>query len=151
MFDEKQPQAGDSNNSSDSADTNRKILLADDDASLRRFLEVVLKRLGYEVVTAEDGLQAMQLALACGDGGNFAAVIADAVMPNLTGYDLCRMLRQNPQFKDVPLIILSGLENNAENSDQCIADAYLLKGENLKEKLAETLSRLIADSSSLSS
>jgi CheY-like chemotaxis protein len=66
-------------------------------------------------------------------------------MPNLTGYDLCRILKQNPQYKNVPMVILSGLENNAENAEQCIADAYLLKGENLKERLAETLSRLLAE------
>lgn len=141
MFDEKQPLTGDNSNSAPTP-TNRKILLADDDASLRRFLEVILKRLNYDVTCAEDGLQAMQFALSA--GSNFDAVVADAVMPNLTGYDLCRMLKQNPQYKNVPLIILSGLENNSGNSDQTIADAYLLKGENLKERLDETLSRLLA-------
>ena len=75
----------------------------------------------------------------------FDAVVADAVMPNLTGYDLCRILKQNPQYKNVPMVILSGLENNAENGEQSIADAYLMKGENLKQQLAETLSRLLAE------
>lgn len=135
MFDEKLPP------SNDSVPPKTKILLADDDASIRRFLEIVLERLNYDVTTAEDGLSAMQLALA----GRFDLVVADAVMPHLTGYDLCRMLRQNPKYKDVPLVILSGLENNSETGDQCIADAYLLKGENLKAQLPETLSRLLAD------
>lgn len=135
MFDEKSPQ------DNDSVPPKTKILLADDDTSIRRFLEIVLARLNYDVTTAEDGLSAMQLALAA----DFDLVVADAVMPNLTGYDLCRMLKQNPKYKEVPLVILSGLENNAENADQCIADAYLLKGENLKAQLAETLSRLLAE------
>jgi CheY-like chemotaxis protein len=135
MFDEKSPQ------DNDSVPPKTKILLADDDTSIRRFLEIVLARLNYDVTTAEDGLSAMQLALAA----DFDLVVADAVMPHLTGYDLCRMLKQNPKYKDVPLVILSGLENNAENADQCLADAYLLKGENLKGQLAETLSRLLAE------
>jgi CheY-like chemotaxis protein len=135
MFDEKLPQ------SNDSSPPATKILLADDDTSIRRFLEIVLQRLDYDVTTAEDGLAAMQLALSA----DFDVIVADAVMPNLTGYDLCRMLKQNPKYKNVPLVILSGLENNAENADQCIADAYLLKGENLKRQLAETLSRLLAE------
>jgi CheY-like chemotaxis protein len=135
MFDEKLPQSNDSNPPA------TKILLADDDTSIRRFLEIVLQRLDYDVTTAEDGLAAMKIALAA----DFDIVVADAVMPNLTGYDLCRMLKQNPKYKDVPLVILSGLENNAANADQCIADAYLLKGENLKGQLAETLSRLLAE------
>ncbi len=136
MFDEKLPL---SNTSVPSAET--KILLADDDASIRRFLEIVLGRLNYDVTTAEDGLAAMNLAFSA----DFDAVVADAVMPHLTGYDLCRMLKQNPKYKNVPLIILSGLENNSENAERCIADAYLLKGENLKQQLAETLSSLLAE------
>ena len=135
MSDEKLPPGN------NSVPPKTKILLADDDASMRRFLEIVLGRLDYDVTVAEDGLSAMQLAFA----GDFDLVVADAVMPHLTGYDLCRMLKQNPKYKNVPLVILSGLENNSENAEQCIADAYLLKGENLKVQLAETLSRLLAE------
>jgi CheY-like chemotaxis protein len=135
MLDEKLPPGN------DSVPPKTKILLADDDASIRRFLEIVLGRLNYDVTTAEDGLSAMKLALA----ENFDLVVADAVMPNLTGYDLCRILKHNPQYKNVPLVILSGMENKAENPDQCLADAYLLKGENLKHQLAETLSSLLAE------
>jgi two-component system alkaline phosphatase synthesis response regulator PhoP len=135
MFDEKLPPGN------DSVPPKTKILLADDDASIRRFLEIVLGRLDYDVTTAEDGLSAMKLALA----GDFDLIVADAVMPNLTGYDLCRILKHNPQYKNVPLVILSGMENKPETPDQCLADAYLLKGENLKQQLAETLSSLLAE------
>ena len=135
MFDEKLPPGN------ESVPPKTKILLADDDASIRRFLEIVLGRLNYDVTIAEDGLSAMKLALA----ENFDLVVADAVMPNLTGYDLCRILKHNPQYKNVPLVILSGMDNKAENPDQCLADAYLLKGENLKQQLAETLSNLLAE------
>lgn len=135
MFDEKLPQGN------NSVTLKTKILLADDDTSIRRFLEIILQRINYDVTAVEDGLAAMTAALA----EQFDAVIADAVMPNLTGYDLCRILKQNPQYKNVPMVILSGLENNAENGEQSIADAYLMKGENLKQQLAETLSRLLAE------
>jgi CheY-like chemotaxis protein len=118
-----------------------KILLAEDDASMRRFLEITLQRSGYEVVSAEDGLAAMKIALA----ENFDAVVADAMMPNMTGHDLCRMLRQNPNYKKVPLLILSGLEQDASASvEQDCADAYLVKTASLKEELTETLSKFIA-------
>jgi CheY-like chemotaxis protein len=111
----------------------KKILLAEDDASMRRFLEVVLRKADYDVISAEDGLSAMQIALET----EVDAVVADAIMPNLTGYDLCRMLRNNPDKKAIPLVILSGLEQSTK--EDCIADVYLLKGENLKENLLETL------------
>jgi DNA-binding response OmpR family regulator len=119
----------------------KKILLAEDDDSMRRFLEIILQKADFEVVAAEDGLSAMQIALE----NDFDAVVADAIMPHMTGYDLCRMLRNNADKKNVPLIILSGLENNAET--ECLADAYLLKGANLKEELLETLSKLLSGAS----
>lgn len=114
-----------------------KILLAEDDASMRRFLEITLQRAGYEVTSAEDGLAAMKIALA----EQFDAVVADAVMPNMTGHDLCRMLRRNSVFKDTPLIILSGLEQeiSANVAADC-ANEYLVKSANLKEELTAALS-----------
>jgi DNA-binding response OmpR family regulator len=118
----------------------QKILLAEDDAAMRRFLEITLQRAGYEVTSAEDGLAAMKIAFA----GQFDAVVADAVMPNLTGHDLCRMLRQNADYKTTPLIILSGLEQqiSANVASDC-ADIYLVKGANLKEDLTENLTKFI--------
>lgn len=117
-----------------------KILLAEDDSAMRRFLEITLRRAGYTVVSAEDGLAAMQIALA----EKFDAVITDAVMPNLTGHDLCRILRQNENFKSVPLIILSGLEQEiTENVEHDCADVYLVKGANLKDELVEKLIQFI--------
>lgn len=113
----------------------KKILLAEDDASMRRFIEIILQKADFDVITAEDGLAAMQTALET----DIDAVVADAIMPNMTGYDLCRMLRNNPDKADVPLVILSGLQQNAADAEG-LADAYLLKGDKLKEELIETLS-----------
>lgn len=122
----------------------KKILLVEDDDSMRRFLEVVLQRAGYDVILAEDGLAAMEVAF----NNSISAVVSDAVMPHLTGHDLCRILRRSPQMKNVPLVILSGLEQgSSENSIDCQADAYLLKGSNLSEELVEKLSELFIKSS----
>ena len=120
----------------------KKILLAEDDDSMRRFLEVILRKANYDVVSAEDGLAATKAALE----NDIDAVVADAVMPNMTGYDLCRILRQNPDKKHIPLIILSGL-NHDDSSDfkDSLADAYLMKGNSLKENLTKTLANLLAE------
>ena len=118
----------------------KKILLVEDDDSMRRFLEIVLQRAGYDLVLAEDGLAAIEVAF----DNSIDAVVTDAVMPNLTGHDLCRILRQNPQMKNIPLIILSGLEQkDATDSQQNRADAYLLKGSSLSEELLRKLSELL--------
>lgn len=113
----------------------KNILLAEDDSSMRRFVEIILQQAGYKVLTAEDGLQAMQVALE----NNIDAVVADAIMPHLSGYDLCRMMRGNDGKKDVPLIILSGLAQENQTESDCLADVYLVKDANLKEKLISTL------------
>jgi two-component system chemotaxis sensor kinase CheA len=119
--------------------TAKTILLADDDAALRRLLEVVLKRAGYDVITAEDGLDAIQKA----STNAFDIVIADAMMPNLSGYELCRIFRSHPEWQKIPLILLSGLES-VENVD---ADAHVVKTAHLQEELLNTISGLLSSGS----
>src|SRR5918912_4597011 len=68
------------------------ILLVEDDRSVRRYLEVILQRAGYTVVSAGDGLEAMKAALS----NTLDAVVTDAIMPHLNGYELCRFVRGHP-------------------------------------------------------
>jgi CheY-like chemotaxis protein len=54
-----------------------------------------------------------------------------------------RMIRQNPDKKNTPFIILSGIEQDATGeTENCLADVYLLKDENLKENLTKTLAEI---------
>ena len=129
---EHKPQAGEA--------ARARILLAEDDAALRRYLEVVLSRAGYEVRTAADGLEAMKALLST----EFDAVVTDALMPHLSGHELCRFLRRHPKLKSLPVILLSGDEAaRAEASDDARADAYLSKP-TPPEELAACIARLLA-------
>jgi len=109
------------------------VLLAEDDSSMRRFIEITLQKAGFEVLAAEDGLAAMQISLE----NKIDAIVADAIMPNMSGYDLCRMLRS----RKIPCIILSGLDENDSNDD--LADVFLMKDTNLKENLLSVLEKLL--------
>jgi CheY-like chemotaxis protein len=122
----------------DAAAAKPRILLAEDDAAMRRLLEVVLKRAGYEVVAAEDGLQAMQAA----GTQQFDLAVIDAIMPNLSGLELCRIFRANPMWQNMRLVMMSGMESESD----CEADAHLLKSSRLQEELLETISGLLAAS-----
>ncbi len=113
----------------------KKILIAEDDASVRRFLEVVLCRAGYEVWAAENGAAAVQKAFEI----NFDLIILDAVMPNLSGSEAGRILRGHPNFTNVPIVILSGLD--AETGFD--ASARLLKTPNMQEELLNVVARLL--------
>ncbi len=114
----------------------KKILLVEDDNAIRRYIEVVLQKEGFDVVSLEDGLSAMQYAFS----NEIDAIITDAMMPNLSGHDLCRMLRQNPKKRDVSLVMMSGIEANA---DENLADVYLTKDLNFKENLVLAITNLL--------
>ncbi len=116
------------------------ILLAEDDRSVRRYLEVTLTRAGYKVVAAADGLEAMKWLLS----SEIDVLITDAVMPHLNGYELCRFLRQHPRLSSVPVVFLSGVDQPAREGDDARADVYLSKPVR-SEELTTCLSLLLAE------
>jgi len=116
------------------------VLLAEDDRALRRFLEVVLERAGYQVIPASDGLEAMKLVLST----PIDIVVTDAMMPNLSGHEFCRFLRNSPALSHLPVILLSALERKNMNHDGEQADVFLAKpvsGESLIECIEDLLAR----------
>lgn len=99
------------------------VLLAEDDPALRRYLQVVLERAGYRVVSATDGLEAMKFLLSA----TVDVVVTDAVMPNLDGYQLCRFMRGSKHLSHLPIILLSALDpRNAVHESEHV-DAFLSK------------------------
>jgi CheY-like chemotaxis protein len=106
------------------ADSAPCVLLVEDDRSVRRYLEVTLQRSGYRVLAAEDGLEAMKLALSSA----IDVVVTDAIMPNLSGQQLAAFLRKNPRLSSIPIVLLTGQENKtaATTADETI-DAFLYK------------------------
>lgn len=104
-----------------SSGQSRCVLLAEDDAALRRYIEVLLQRAGYEVVSAADGLEAMKLLLTA----TVHVIVTDAVMPNLSGYELCRFVRSSPHLSHLPIILLSGLDPKNAETEQ--VNAFLAK------------------------
>ena len=85
------------------------ILAVDDSASMRQMVSFTLKSAGYEVVNAVDGQDAWEKA----SQRRFDLVLTDQNMPRLDGIGLTRKLRENAQFKAVPILILT-----TESSDQ---------------------------------
>ena len=116
-----------------------RVLLAEDDRALWRFLEVVLERAGYKVIPAADGLEAMKLALST----QIDIVVTDAMMPNLSGHEFCRFLRNSQTLSHLPVILLSALERK-DNQNVEQVDAFLSKpvsGETLVECIEKLLAR----------
>jgi len=100
-----------------------RVLLAEDDRALRRFLEVILERAGYHVISASDGLEAMKVVVST----PIDIVITDSMMPNLNGHEFCRFLKSSQKLSQLPIILLSALERREANQNVEQADAFLTK------------------------
>jgi CheY-like chemotaxis protein len=83
----------------------KKVLVIDDEADVRTFLTTVLKKGGYETVTAADGAEGLEVARR----ERPDVVILDLQMPDKTGTDFYRKLTQDRQLADTPVIVVSGL------------------------------------------
>jgi DNA-binding response OmpR family regulator len=99
------------------------VLLVEDDPALRRYLEIVLQRAGYEVVSAGDGLEAMKFLL----DTTVDAIVTDALMPNLDGYELCRFVRSSAHLSHLPIILLSALDQKNSTDEAEQVNAFLSK------------------------
>ena len=107
-----------------SANSQPCVLLVEDDRSVRRYLEVTLQRSGYRVLTAEDGLEAMKVAMSSA----IDVVVTDAIMPNLSGQQLAAFLRNDPKLSSIPIVLLTGQENKAASATGDVTiDAFLYK------------------------
>ncbi len=88
----------------------RKILVADDEEIIRKFLRINLVNWGYEVREAVDGAAALeQLKL-----DDFNLLICDIIMPNKDGWEVLKEMRSNPKTKDIPVIVLTAKNEDTE-------------------------------------
>lgn len=86
----------------------------DDSASMRQMVNLTLKSAGHEVTMAVDGVDALQKA---SEGSAVDLVITDVNMPNMDGLALVRELRRLPQYRGVPLLVLT-TETSAERKQE---------------------------------
>lgn len=96
------------------------VLLAEDDADIREVLAEVLRGEGHDVVEAENGAQALQLALARRPD----VVVTDLMMPTMDGRELIQALKSQPALSALPIILISA---NRSRLDGLPADRMLPK------------------------
>ena len=102
-----------------------RILVVDDSAISRKLAEYAFEGKPYEISFAEDGKRALQLVSEC----NPDIVITDWLMPDLSGVDLCRLIRQKLQRKDIYLMLLTSNSGQGDVAKGMAsgADGYLTK------------------------
>lgn len=107
----------------------RTILLVDDEAAHRYALRRRLELAGFAVVEAPDGAQALRQAVD-GDGAGVDAVILDVMLPDISGFEVCRQLRASTSTASVPIIHVSGIhvaDRDLVHGLESGADAYLTR------------------------
>lgn len=112
----------------------RKILAVDDEKHIVRLVQVNLERAGYEVVTANDGKEALQKV----EAENPDLVVLDVMMPYMDGFEVLQNLRRNPATRDIPVIMLTAKAQDADvfKGWQSGVDCYLTKPFNPMELLS---------------
>ena len=124
----------------------KKILAVDDDATALGALRQILVQKGYEVSTAPNGHDALSVLA----GGQFDLVILDVSMPGLTGYDVCRKIREDPKTQDLPVIFLTakGMLVDMTEGEDAGSDLYLIKPV-LATKLLNMVGMFLSDDNPL--
>lgn len=107
------------------------ILFVDDDTDIRELIRIVLHRSGFNVLSAENGVQALEMY----SRNQVGLVILDIMMPNMDGLEVCRRIRQ---VADTPIILLTarGQEEDVVEGFEAGADDYIVKPVRPKELVA---------------
>jgi DNA-binding response OmpR family regulator len=119
-----------------------RILIAEDEPDIRELVAFILRFAGYEVNTAANGEEAVQLATQSIPD----LILLDVRMPRMSGYDVCRLLKANTAVKDVPIVFLSakGQVREIMAGIEVGAEEYLLKPfapDQLTERVRSILSK----------
>ena len=100
------------------------ILVVDDDPDLRLVHSEILSHEGYEVLTAADGVEALEVVE---NEGPPAVILLDLRMPRMNGWDLAERLRQRPGWRDIPVVVVAAHYRIADEAAAIGARAWLHK------------------------
>jgi DNA-binding response OmpR family regulator len=105
--------------------TMAKILIVDDDAEIATLLDTILSLAGFDTVVINDSTRAMEAA----ESMQPDLFILDLMMPEPNGFELCRMIRSNPNLINRPIIIITAMDNDDSKSIAHAAGAndYIVK------------------------
>lgn len=112
--------------SEDNADiTGLKVMVIDDSKTIRRTAETLLKKAGCDVITATDGFEALSVIA----DSKPDIIFVDIMMPRLDGYQTCALIKNNKDFKNTPVIMLSSKDSLFDRARGRVvgSDQYLTK------------------------
>lgn len=107
------------------SDQPKRILVADDSQNIREILKANFEIQGYEILTAADGKKALYLI----HNENPDIIILDIMMPRKNGFQVCRQIKSEKAYKDIPVIMLTAKDQKEDKywGKDCGADEYMTK------------------------
>ncbi len=108
----------------------QKVLVVDDELHMRNFMTTLLATSGFEPLAAEDGVKGLELA----QTHKPILVIMDVMMPRESGIEMYRKLRDDPELKDIPVIVVSAVAKKTFFHSQTVLNQY--RGERIPEPAA---------------
>ncbi|HEX7483707.1 MAG TPA: response regulator [Candidatus Saccharimonadales bacterium] len=120
-----------------------KILLVEDDKSLREIYGVRLLAEGYDIVSAGDGEEALAMAIK----ERPQLIVSDVMMPKISGFDMLDILRSTTETKDIKVIMMTALssEDQRARGEALGADRYLVKSQVGIEDVVRTVHDVLSD------
>lgn len=120
-----------------------KILLVEDDKSLREIYGVRLLAEGYDIVSAGDGEDALAMAIK----EKPTLIISDVMMPKISGFDMLDILRSTTETRDIKVIMMTALSSDDQRArgEQLGADKYLVKSQVGIEDVVRTVHEVLGD------
>lgn len=112
-------------NNDDTAQSPTRILVVDDSSTIRRSAETMLTAEGYDVVTAENGFEALSKVAR----HNPDLIFVDIMMPRLDGYQTCAIIKNNAQYRATPVVMLTSKDGLFDQARGRVvgSDLYLTK------------------------
>ena len=125
-----------------------KILLVEDDKSLREIYGVRLLAEGYDIISAGDGEEALAMAIK----ERPALIVSDVMMPKISGFDMLDILRSTTETKTIKVIMMTALssEDQRKRGEELGADRYLVKSQVGIEDVVRTVHEVLEDNEMLS-
>lgn len=119
----------------------KRILVAEDSATSRTLIKNVLESAGFEVVTKNDGQEAITYLRA----NEVDALVSDVEMPRLNGFDLTKKVRSDSKYRDLPIVLVTSLSSreDMEKGIDAGANSYIIKSQFDQTTLIETIKSLI--------
>lgn len=102
-----------------------KVMVVDDSNTIRKSAEVFLRQAGYDVSLAESGYEALAII----EENTPKLIFLDIIMPRLDGYQTCNLLKSNPDYRHIPIVLLSSKDGLFDQAKGQLAGAneYMTK------------------------